>query len=459
MERVTQFVEANSSAFLSQWFEALKIPSVSAQKEHKADMLRMVNWLVSFFKNKLGMVTRVIETDGNPLVYAESPKLFGAPTILVYGHYDVQPAEPFSDWVSDPFSPTVRDGKVYCRGANDDKGQWCIHLCGLQAFLALYGSFPVQIKFILEGEEEVGSDSLSKFLDTKDNCNLLKCDALVVSDTSAAGPKIPAITYGLRGVMSFEMKLLGPRHDLHSGIYGGSVYNPAIALSKMMGAIIDESGRIQVPHFYDDVEELSAFELNALANNPFDPEENEKQIGVSSEFGEPGYSTLERRGARPSFDINGLTSGYQGEGGKTIIPSWALAKFTFRTVPNQIPEKVRLNVEQYLSSMVPPGIRMELCYQQGSGGMVTSLTGKYIVAASRVLEKVFGRKPLFVRDGGSIPIVAKLRQTLDAETVLVGFGLDDDGIHSPNEKFNLESFFDGIKTSILLWKEFGRIRN
>lgn len=459
MEKILNYIAENKEKFLDQWFEALRIPSVSAQKEHKADMQKMADWLVAFLRDKLGMTAKAIQTNGNPLVYAESAKIPNAPTVMIYGHYDVQPAEPFSEWFSkNPFEPLIRDDKVYCRGANDDKGQWSAHLCGLQTYLALHGSFPIQIKFILEGEEEVGSDSLSEFLNYEENRKLLACDALVVSDTSAAGPRIPAITYGLRGVMGFELKLTGPNRDLHSGIYGGSVYNPAIALSKMIGSIINENGKIQIPHFYDDVEELSDLEREAFARNPFDPDDNKSQIGIDAEFGEPEYTTLERRGARPAFDVNGLTSGYQGEGGKTIIPSWASAKFTFRTVPNQDPEKIRANVQSYLESILPPGIKMSLTYSQGSGGMIAPLDGKFIVAASDVLERVFGRKPLFVRDGGSIPIVAKLRKELDAETVLVGFGLDDDGIHSPNEKFNLESFFDAIQTSAALWEEFGKIR-
>lgn len=458
MEKVIRYIEDNREKFLAQWFEVLRIPSVSAQVEHKADMIKTADWLVRFLNDKLGMSARTIETETNPLVYAESPKIANAPTVLIYGHYDVQPAEPFEAWESEPFEPCIREGKVFCRGANDDKGQWCAHLCGLQTYYDLNGSYPVQIKFILEGEEEVGSGALSKFLDDSENRKLLACDALLVSDTSAAGPKIPAITYGLRGVVGFELELTGPSRDLHSGIFGGTIYNPAIALSKLLSAVVDENGKVQIPHFYDDVEELSELERSALSKNPYDPIEEEKQIGVKANFGEPGYTVLERRGARPAFDVNGLTSGYQGEGGKTIIPSWARAKFTIRTVPNQDPEKIHSNLKSFLESLLPDGISMDLKYQQGSGGMVAPLSGKFITAASTVLERVFGRKPLFVRDGGSIPIVAKLRNVLDAETVLMGFGLDDDGIHSPNEKFNLESFFDGVQTCALIWDEFGKIR-
>ncbi len=457
MRQFYKYIEENKETFLEQWFETLRIESVSAQSEHKGDITKMANWLVDFLKTKLGMGARTIETAGNPLVFGETPKIPGAPTVLLYGHYDVQPAEPFDAWISPPFEPTIRDGKVFCRGANDDKGQWSAHLCGLQTYLAVRGKFPFQVKIILEGEEEVGSDALSAFLDDPKNREILACDALVVSDTSAAGPGIPAITYGLRGVVGFELKLTGPNRDLHSGIYGGSVYNPAIALSKILGSIIDENGKIQIPGFYDDVAPLSELERNALAGNPFDPEENKAQIGIDAEFGEPEFTTLERRGARPSFDVNGLTSGYQGEGGKTIIPSWASAKFTFRTVPNQDPEKIRDGLKTFLESKIPPGIKMELECHQGSGGMAISLDGPFLVAASDVLEKVYGRRPLFVRDGGSIPIVAKLRQTLNAETILVGFGLDDDGIHSPNEKFNLDSFFGGVKTSALLWDAFANV--
>lgn len=452
-----QYIETNKEAFLAQWFEALRIPSVSAQREHKDDVRRMADWLVSFISEKLGMKSQTIETAGAPLVYAESPKIPNAPTVLIYGHYDVQPAEPFEEWVSPPFEPTIRDEKVYCRGANDDKGQSCAHLFGLQTYLAVNGSFPLQIKFILEGEEEVGSDALSTFLEDAANRELLACDAIVVSDTSAAGPGIPAITYGLRGVVGFELKATGPNRDLHSGIYGGSVYNPAIALAKIIDSMIDENGKIQIPGFYDDVAELSQLERDALAGNPFDAEENKAQIGIDAEFGEPEFTTLERRGARPSFDVNGLTGGYQGEGGKTIIPSWASMKFTFRTVPNQDPEKIREGLRAHLAKVTPPGIKLDLTCSQGSGGMLIPLDGPFIVAASDALERVHGRRPLFVRDGGSIPIVAKLRQKLNAEAILVGFGLEDDGIHSPNEKFDLRAFFDGVQTSALLWDEFAKI--
>ena len=457
MDKIQRHIDKNKEVFLSQWFEVLRIPSVSAQKEHKNDMKRTADWLVSFLREKLGMSARAIPTDGNPLVYGESPKIPNAPTVMLYGHYDVMPSDPDNAWVTPPFEPTVRDGKVFCRGANDDKGQWCAHLCGMQTYLALNGSFPLQIKVILEGEEEVGSASLSQFLDSEDNRKLLECDALLVSDTSAAGPGLPAITYGLRGVMSFEVKLTGANRDLHSGVYGGSVWNPAIALSKLLAAMIDDNGRVQIPGFYDDVEQISQLERDALAQNPYDATEERRQIGVGANFGEQDFTVLERRGARPSFDVNGLTSGYQGEGGKTIIPSWASAKFTFRTVPNMNPEKIRLSVEEFVKSHVPTDVKIDLEYQQGSGGMVAPLTGKFVVAASSVLEKVYGVKPRFVRDGGSIPIVAKLRRELNAETVLVGFGLEDDGIHSPNEKFDLDAFFNGIKTDVLLWEAFGSI--
>lgn len=458
MEKVFQYIEEHKDEYLNEWFEVLRIPSVSAVTEHKPDMIKTAEWASAFLKEKLGMTSRLIETDGNPLVYGESAKIPGAPTVLLYGHYDVMPEDPIAAWKTKPFEPTIQDGKVYCRGANDDKGQWFAQLSGMKTYLNAVGPFPLQIKVLLEGEEEVGSDSLSKFLDSPENCELLACDALLVSDTSAAGPDLPAITYGLRGVMSFELKLQGPNRDLHSGIYGGSVYNPAIALAKILSAIIDENGKIQVPGFYDDVEPLSDLERKAFAANPYDPEENKAQIGISAEFGEPEYTTLERRGGRPSFDVNGITSGYQGEGGKTIIPAWASAKFTFRTVPNMDPDKIKGQVEEFIKSLIPPGITMDLTYYQGSGGMVAPLDGKFIGAASETLERVYGVKPLFVRDGGSIPIVAKLRTRLNAEATLIGFGLDDDGIHSPNEKFNLDSFFNAVKTSALLCDAFAKAK-
>ena len=403
------------------------------------------------------MSSRIIATSGNSLVYGETKTLPGKPTVLIYGHYDVQPTDPESEWKTPPFDPTVEDGKVFCRGANDDKGQWMALLSGLQTYLTLNSTFPIQLKVILEGEEEIGSASLSNFLQTEEGKKLLACDAVLVSDTSAAGPGLPAITYGLRGVMGFELKLTGPNKDLHSGIYGGSVTNPANALCSILSKVLSSNGVIQIPGFYDDVLPISDDEREALASTPFDEEENKKQLGIDAEFGEEGYTTLERRGARPSFDINGITSGYQGEGGKTIIPSWASAKFTFRTVPNMNPEIISRKVRDFVQKLLPPGVTMDLTSQQGSGGMVVPLTGQFISAATKALERQYGRKPIFVRDGGSIPIVAELRNTLRAEAILVGFGLDDDGIHSPNEKFNLDSFFGGIYTSVLLLEEFSQI--
>ncbi len=458
MKSIQRRIDENKEVYLNQLFEVLRIPSVSAQSEHKDDMKKTADWFDSFLKGKLGMSTRLIPTDGNPLVYAETPKVPNAPTVLLYGHYDVMPSDPDNEWITKPFEPTVRDGKIFCRGANDDKGQLCAHLFGMQTYLSLYGgSWPLQIKVVLDGEEEICSPSLFKFLESEENRNLLACDALLVSDTFAAGPNLPAITYGLRGVMSFEIKLTGANRDLHSGVYGGSVWNPIIALFKLGAAMVDYDGKI--PGFYDDVEPLSQLERDALAKNPYDAEEEKKQIGIGATFGELEYTVLERRGARPSFDVNGVTGGYQGEGGKTIIPCSVSAKFSFRTVPNMNPNKIREQVEQFVKSHVPADLKVDLTYRQGSGAMVAPLTGKFVVAASEVLEKVHGVKPCYVRDGGSIPIVAELRRVLDAEAVLVGFGLEDDGIHSPNEKINLESFFNGIKTDVLLWEAFGKIRD
>lgn len=458
MKNYLNYIKENEKKFLSQWFEILQIPSISALKEHKPDMQKAAEWLSSFLSSKLEMTSQIIATSGNPMVYGETKAIPGKPTVLIYGHYDVQPTDPESEWKTSPFVPTIKDGKVFCRGANDDKGQWMALLSGLQTFLTLNSSFPIQLKVLLEGEEEVSSTSLSHFLQTEEGKKLLTCDALLVSDTSAAGPGLPAITYGLRGVMGFELKLTGPNKDLHSGIYGGSVTNPANALCSILSKVVSPQGVIQIPGFYDDVLPISDVEREALASTPFDAEENKQQLGINAEFGEEGYTTLERRGARPSFDVNGMTSGYQGEGGKTIIPSWASAKFTFRTVPNMNPEIISQKVRDFIQELLPPGVTMDLTYRQGSGGMVVPLTGQFVSSATTALERQYGRKPIFVRDGGSIPIVAELCKTLNAEAILVGFGLDDDGIHSPNEKFNLDSFFGGIYTSVLLLEEFSKIQ-
>lgn len=455
MKSIESYLEAESNRFESVFFEMLKIPSISADPEHKPDMLKMASTLNDYFKG-LGLKSEIISTETHPLVYAETPPVEGAPTVLVYGHYDVQPPDPLNLWKTPPFEPTVRDGSVFARGATDDKGQFLTHVFGLEAWLKTKEKLPLQIKFLIEGEEEVGSHALETFLKEEPNRKKLACDCVVVSDTSMFGPGQPAITYGLRGVMAFELFLSGPSRDLHSGDFGGTLINPSIALIKMLSAMIDENGKIQVPDFYKDVKPISERERSQFAMLPFDETHFFNQIGLEGGTGEQGFTTLERRWARPAYDINGLTAGYQGEGSKTVIASEASAKFTYRLVPDQNPEEIKENTEKFLRSILPPGIKMRLEYAHGAAGMVVDLESKFVEAAAESLEKTFGRPPVYTRQGGSIPIVSQLSADLNADVLMIGFGLDDDNLHAPNEKFSLHCFHQGIQTSATLWNEIAK---
>jgi acetylornithine deacetylase/succinyl-diaminopimelate desuccinylase-like protein len=454
MSSIDDYLAANSARFEDDLCELLRIPSVSADSKHKADVRMAGQWVLKQFES-LGLKTELIETAGHPLVYAESPPVPGAPTVLVYGHYDVQPPDPLGDWISPPFEPTRRDGNIYARGATDDKGQMLTHVKSAEAWLKTEGKLPLQLKFLIEGEEEVGSENLNTFVTASKE--KLRADIAVISDCSQFGPGQPAITYGLRGLDYFELRLTGPKQDLHSGTFGGVVVNPAIVLSKVMAALIDEKGRVQVPGFYDDVLPVSDRERQQFASLPFKEADFKKQIGVDAVSGEEGYSTLERRSARPTFDINGLTSGYQGEGAKTILPAKASAKFSFRLVPNQDPAKISKSLEKKLRELCPPGIKMELVQFGGAPGVVVPLENPYVSAAAKAIEHGFGKAPVYIREGGSIPIVSDFRQQLGVDTLLLGWGLDDDNTHSPNEKFSLADFHRGIKASAALWSELAKV--
>ena len=450
MPSIDQYLQTHASRFEEELCEFLRIPSVSADPAHRGDIDRAAQWVAERLRG-LGLATEVIPTVGHPLVLAESPSIEGAPTILVYGHYDVQPAEPSDLWLSPPFEPTRRDGNLYARGATDDKGQVLTHVYSVEAWLATQGRLPVNLKFLIEGEEEVGSQGLSAFL--ADHAQRLACDCLVISDGAQFAPGQPAITYGLRGIVFFELLLTGPKSDLHSGSFGGAVTNPVNALARMLTALVDERGRIQVPGFYEDVVPLTPKEREQFAALGFDEKRFFDQVGVTGAIGEAGYTALERRWARPTFDINGIGGGYQGKGGKTIIPAEAAAKFSFRLVPNQNPEKIIAATDAMLKALCPPGIAMTLTTHQGGPGVLVPLDSPYVQAAVRAIEYGFGRRPVFVREGGSIPIVATFHKTFGADTLLVGWGQDDDGAHGPNEKFCLADFHRGIRTSVRLWEE------
>ncbi len=453
MKKIEDYIASQKDRYQSTLFEFLRIPSVSADPKYKDDLLRASGWLKSLLL-ELGFRAETIPTDGNPLVYAETPPVPNGKVLLVYGHYDVQPPDPLELWKTPPFEPTVRDGNVYARGANDDKGQFLTHVFAGEAVLKNSAPLPCQIKFLFEGEEEsIGSVALSKFLESETNRRKLACDCLIVSDSSMLSENRPAITYGLRGIVAFELFLKGASRDLHSGDFGGTVFNPGIALAKMLSELIDGSGKITVPNFYEDVLPITDLEKEAFDKLPFDEKEFFAKIGLSEGFGEAGYTTLQRRWARPTFDINGITCGYQGEGSKTIIPNQASAKFTFRLVPNQDPKKIAENLKPMLEKMLPPGIEMELKYEHGAPGMVVPLESPYIRTAVGALEKTFGVPPVFTRQGGSIPIVSELCERLNAEVLLIGWGQDDDNLHAPNEKFSLENFRRGILASARIISE------
>lgn len=456
MSKLEAYLESHREQFEADLCELLRIPSVSTDSRHKADVGDASEWVADQFR-RLKFQTEIIKTSGHPIVYAESAPCPGKPVALVYGHYDVQPPDPLDEWITPPFEPTVRDGNLYARGATDDKGQMLTHVKSAQAWMESESELPLQLKFLIEGEEEVGSESLNQLLADSNAVKKLACDVVVISDTSQFAPGQPAITYGLRGIAYFELKLVGPRQDLHSGVFGGAVTNPANVLSRMLSRLIDEDGVIQIPGFYDDVVPLSERERSQFSALPFDEPQFMAKIGVDGLTGERGYSTLERRWARPTFDINGLTSGYQGEGAKTVLPAMASAKFSCRLVPNQDPDKIAKSLRDLLNECCPPGIQLELGEMHHAPGFVIPLDSPYINAAAQAIEKGFGRSPVFIREGGSIPIVNTFADRLGVDSLLLGWGLDDDNTHSPNEKFSLADFHRGIRSSAHLWRTLSRV--
>jgi acetylornithine deacetylase/succinyl-diaminopimelate desuccinylase-like protein len=455
MATLDEYLDEQAPRFEEELCQLLRIPSVSAMSAHKQDIRAAAGWVLKQFQS-LGFKSELIETDGHPIVYAESPTVPGAATVLVYGHYDVQPPDPLAEWISPPFEPTVRDGNLYARGATDDKGQMFTHIKSAEGWIKTAGRLPLNLKYIIEGEEEVGSANLDTFVDR--NHERLACDIIVISDTSQFAPGQPAITYGLKGIAYFELRLTGPSQDLHSGVFGGAVTNPANALVRMLTGLVNERGQVQLPGFYDDVLPITDTERAAMRKLNFDEKEFMRQLGVDALSGEEGFTTLERRWARPTCDINGLTSGYQGEGAKTVLPARAGAKFSFRLVPNQDPHKVAKTLQAFLEPRVPPGIKMELISFHGAPGVVVPLDSPYMDAAARAIEAGFGRRPVFIREGGSIPVVSTFHEKLGVDTLLLGWGQNDDNTHSPNEKFCLADFHRGIKASAHLWQEISKIK-
>jgi succinyl-diaminopimelate desuccinylase len=454
MSAIDQYLESHAARFEEELCEFLRIASVSADPNRKEQMHQAADWVADQFR-RMRFTAEVIPTAGHPLVYAESPAVPGARTVLVYGHYDVQPPEPLDKWTTPPFEPTRRDGNLYARGATDDKGQVLTHLKSAEAWITVEGRLPLNLKFLIEGEEEVGSEGVEKYL--AEHADRLACDCVVISDGGQFAPGIPAINYGLRGIAYYELHVKGPSRDLHSGSFGGSVTNPANALAQILTGLIDRKGRVTVPGFYDDVVPLSQRERKAMAALPFDEKNYFEQIGVVGATGEAGYTTLERRWARPTFDISGLWSGYQGEGAKTVLPATAGAKFSFRLVPNQDPAKITAGLKRKLTELCPPGVTFDLIEHHGAPGVLVPLDSPYIEAAARAIQYAFGRQPVFTREGGSIPIVTSFHQQLKADSLLMGWGQDDDAAHSPNEKFSLADFHRGIKASARLWEELSKV--
>ncbi len=454
MNGVLDYLQANQARFVEELCDYVRFPSVSAQPQHQKDMQACAEWLVAHCQ-QIGLEARVCITEGHPIVLAKTPRRRGRRHFMVYGHYDVQPPEPFDLWKTPPFEPTRVGRSLFGRGASDNKGQHLAHLKAVEAHLKTGTELPCDLTFVIEGEEEVGSNSLATFL--RQRRAELACDAVVVSDTSIPSPKLPALTYALRGIIGFEVTLRGPSRDLHSGLFGGSVENPAIALCRLLGKVHHANGRIAIPGVYDGVEKLTAYERKQMARIPFNAAQYRKFLGVPQLFGERGFSTDEQRTARPTFEINGLTSGYQGEGSKTIVPAWARAKITMRLVPNQSPEKVRKAAAAFLKQHCPPTMRIEVSGGHGAEAYMVSPQSPDAQAALRALRQAFGHEPVLLREGGSIPIVNQFKKILGADTLLLGLALPDDNAHSPNEKLDLGVFANGQRMSALLWQELSAV--
>lgn len=440
------YIDQNQEKFKQELFNLLRIPSISAVSSRKGDVRRAAEFLKDNF-TQIGLKNvELFDTLGNPIVYGEFLEAGpDKPTVLIYGHYDVQPPEPLELWETPPFEPTVRGDDVYARGASDDKGQAFTHVKAIEAWLKTEGTIPVNIKIIIEGEEEIGSANLVPFL--KEHKELLKCDMVLISDTSMFDKDVPSITYGLRGLTYMQVYVQGTNRDLHSGAYGGAVQNPLNALCEIVAGLKNKDGVIQIPGFYDDVIDLTPEEREAAAKLPFNEQAFKDSLGITEVYGEKGYSTIERKSARPTLDVNGIWGGYQGEGAKTVLPAKAGAKISMRLVPDQDPQKIAKLFADYVLQIAPKGVKVTVEEHHGGHAAMTDLNFYGLRAAAKAFEAVYGKEPLFTREGGSIPIVADFTKVLGVNSILMGFGLNSDAIHAPNEKFSLTDFHRGIKTS------------
>jgi acetylornithine deacetylase/succinyl-diaminopimelate desuccinylase-like protein len=450
---VQEYLESHRGQAVEDLKELLRIPSVSGDSAFRAQTRQAAEWVLRKLADA-GLDAELVETAGHPIVTASWLGAAGAPTVLIYGHYDVQPPDPVEKWTTGPFDPTERNGCLYARGATDDKGQMLTHVLSVAAWLKTVGSLPVNVKFVIEGEEEVGSSNLDLFLEQ--NRESLRADVVVVSDTSQYAPEMPAITYGLRGIMACEVTVSGPNRDLHSGVFGGSVANPINGLCRMIAGLHDAEGRVAIPGFYDDVIPLTDEERAAFAALPEDERRFLSGLGMTAGHGEPGYSALERRWARPTCDVNGMYGGYTGEGPKTIVPSSATAKITCRLVPDQDPAKLMQSLRAHLESLLLPGLTMDFQDQHGGQPLLFATDSPWMQAARRAIERAFGTAPVMIREGGSIPVVATFRELLGIDTLLLGWGQNSDNLHSPDEHFRLADFHRGTSASAYLWEELAR---
>ncbi len=450
---IKQYIQSNQQRFLDELFDLLRIPSVSADSRNKADVRKAAEFIVQKLKDAGADAVELCETKGHPIVYGQKTISNSAPTVLVYGHYDVQPPDPLNLWTSPPFEPVIKDGKIFARGSCDDKGQVYMHIKAFEAMMKL-NQLSCNIKFMIEGEEEVGSDNLGIFV--KENKERLKADVILISDTSLISLDHPSITVGLRGLSYMEVEVTGPNRDLHSGVYGGAVANPINVLSQMIASLHDENGKVTIPGFYDKVVELSEADRKKLNEAPFDLIEYKKDLAIDEVLGEKGFTTIERTGIRPTLDANGIWGGYTGEGAKTVLPSKASVKISMRLVPNQDSHEITQLFTKHFLTIAPKSVKVKVTAHHGGEPAVTPTNSKAYKAASDAFVAVWGKAPIPTRDGGSIPIVSLFKKELGLDTVLMGFGLDSDAIHSPNEHYGVKNFLIGIETIVSFYQHFSK---
>ncbi|MEW5845820.1 MAG: dipeptidase [Bacteroidota bacterium] len=455
MDTIKAYIEANKECFLEELFGLLRIPSISSISEHKPDMVRAAEYWRDTLLKAGADKAEVMPTPGNPVVYGEKVIDPTLPTVLVYAHYDVMPVDPIELWKSQPFEPEIRDGKIYARGADDDKGQGFMHAKAFELMVKT-NTLPCNVKFMIEGEEEIGSVNLGKWC--QEHKDMLKADIILVSDTSMIGKDTPSITTGLRGLAYVEVEVTGPNRDLHSGLFGGAVANPANILAKMIASLHDENNRVTIPGFYDDVLDVSPEERADMARAPFNLDEYKKALDIEEIHGEAGYTTMERTGIRPTLDVNGIWGGYIGEGAKTVLPSKAYAKISMRLVPNQNHEKIAQLFKKHFESIAPKSVKVKVTPHHGGQGYVAPTNTPAYKAASKAIEDVYGVKPIPFRSGGSIPIISTFEQVLGIKSILLGFGLESNAIHSPNENYPLEQFFKGIEVIPRFYKHFSEMQ-